>query len=234
MDRKKAYQQYCRKCWWLGRLFRSAATGSFASAQNWSQIIGLAVVAYLLRTFGFPMTEPATITQEIGVAALYVVVAWFVVYFLRLAWFATFARHKIYGDGQWYGRKFVYREPRLAFHFLASPEANNHVFKFRFRDAPPFAFIEYKFVLDGPSDFVSVIVIAHPSQWPDFKSETDRQYTCGGISVNKSNDLYIKAYLRQSADPFSIRVYVKSWEDRLLPDQKPDYRSANFEPARWV
>jgi hypothetical protein len=172
-----------------------------------------------------PAEQPYEIVTQ---GLLYILAAWVVIFLARLIFVAPFQIHR---EGQWFGKKFVYREPKLAFHNYVSPDENNKLFKFHFPDAPPFAQITYKFVLEAPSNFLSLYVGAHPNNLPDFKSHTDMQYKGGTLGVNKNRDMYIKTFLKLGTSPFSVRVYVEAWEELDMP--KPDERRADFEPARW-
>jgi hypothetical protein len=88
-------------------------------------------------------------TEILTQGLLYIALAWALFFVARLMVSPFF----VYSDGQWHGGKFVYKEPKLAFHAYVSHQVNNEVFKFRFRDAPPFSFIEYKFEIDAPANF---------------------------------------------------------------------------------
>lgn len=121
------------------------------------------------------------------------------------------------------------REPKLAFHAYLSSRVNNQVFKFRFPDAPPFSFVEYKFEIDAPAQFISLMLMAHPSQCRDFTDATEHHYSGGGIRVNRARDMFLKVFVRAGASPFSLRVYVTSWTSGN-PDEQPssDYKKTEY------
>lgn len=154
------------------------------------------------------MMTADTIYEIIAQGLAYIALSWCVIFVFRLFLVAPFV---IYKDGEWHGQKFVYLEPKLAVHAYVSEETNNKLFPFRFTDAPPFSVIYYKFEIDAPSDFLSLIVIANPSQWSDFSGPADLFYTKGGIRVNRKREMFLKTFVRPNATPFSIRVYVTAW-----------------------
>jgi hypothetical protein len=229
MGNGASYQRYCRICWYGGRCWRIASTGSFASATNWSGIIGAGILAFALQRYGRAPMIAETWYEIVGQGLLFIVAAWVVIFLFRLFFIAPFQVHR---EGDWYGKKFVYREPKLAFRVFVSPSDNNKVFKFTFPDAPPFAFIEYKYQLDGRSDFISFQMAGHPSNLLDMKSEKDKQYTGGGIGVNKKREMFMKTFMRSDATPFSVRVYIHSWDDTLASGAPPNVVRKDFEPAR--
>jgi hypothetical protein len=115
-------------------------------------------------------------------------------------------------SGEWVGRRFVYHEPVLAFSRLALPAENNRIFKFNFKDAEPGCLINYKVHLDGSPSRISVIVMAHPNQWQEFKSHDELTYSGGNLSTNHKRDMYLRYFLAAQSDPFQIRIYVTGWE----------------------
>ena len=222
------YRRYCRVCWYGERCWRIALRGSFASATNWGGIIGAGLLALVFQRYGSKIMPAEAPYEIVAQGLIYILAAWVVIFFFRLIFVAPF---QISREGKWFGKKFVYREPKLAFHHYMPPEDNNRVFKFRFRDAPPFAQISYKFVLEAPSNFLSIRVDAHPNGLPEFKSVNDSQYKSGTFGVNKNRDMYVKMFLEPGTSPFSVRIYVEAWEELALPE--PPVRESNFEPARW-
>ncbi|MBX9683588.1 MAG: hypothetical protein K2X41_07340 [Hyphomicrobium sp.] len=130
-------------------------------------------------------------------------------------------------SGKWVGSKYFYDEPALAFSTLAQQIDNNRDFHFQFLEAPAKALVGYKIVLEGPQDFISVVVKARPNGWPSFSGCKDHVYSKGSIRVNENRDLWLHYFIRSDADPFQIRIYVTDWDicdgkiisthDKILP-----------------
>ncbi|HVV78559.1 MAG TPA: hypothetical protein VHD59_02950 [Pseudolabrys sp.] len=230
MGDTKIYRNYCHVCWLGGRCWRIATAGLFEKATNWGSILGLAVVALALQWTGRGLMLADSWQSAIAQTALFIVAAWFVLLFLRLVFYAPFV---MYREGTWHGNRFVFREPKLAFHAFVSTADNNSTYAFRFPDAPPFSFINYKIEPDGPRHYISVAVMAHEKQLPVMATEHDCRYTNGGIAVNKDRDLCMRTFLRPDATPFSVRIYVTGWENPPPsgPPQVPPNDKA--PPAYW-
>jgi len=232
MESRIAYRRYCRVCWYGGRCWRIALTGSFQRAQNWGGILGVALLGFVLQQLGKQIIPAESWADIAAQGLLYIAAAWLLIFLVRLFFIAPFL---IYREGDWFGNTFVYKEPKLAFRTYVSPAENNKIFKFTFPDAPPFAFTKYKIILEGRSDLISVIVGAHPYATPDMKSENDLQYTGGEMTLNQNRDFYLKIFMRNDADPMAVRIYVHSWKEFAQSDgaQPSDTIQKDFEPARW-
>jgi MFS family permease len=232
MESRIAFRRYCHVCWYGGRCWRIALTGSFQKAQNWGGILGVGLLGFLLQQFGKQII-PAESWGEIAVQGmLFIFAAWVAIFLVRLLFVAPFL---VYREGDWFGNTFVYKEPKLAFRAYVSPAENNKPFKFRFSDAPPFAFIKYKIVLEGRSDLIPLIVGAHPYATPNMSSVKDLQYTGGELTLNRNRDCYLKTFVRNDADPMAVRIYVHSWKEISQADgaPPPDTIRKDFEPARY-
>ena len=227
MDRQTAYRRYCRVCWLGGRCFRIAVAGTFASAANWSGIIGAGLLAFVLQQYGRVLMPADTPVEIVALGLFYIALAWCVIFVFRLLVVAPLTIHR---DGTWYGNKLVYREPKLAFHAYVSPADNNRDYCFRFPDAPPHSFIHYNIVLDGRADFLSVQVACTPVQLALFKSHNDLRYTKGGIRVNRCRDLCMRAFMREDATPFSVRIYITAWEEGPAHEPGVEFRKDEREP----
>jgi hypothetical protein len=204
------HQKFCRLCWFGGRCSRFALAGSFKSATNWAGILGVGLLGFVLHQYGHKLM-PAEHWYEIaGQGLLYMLAAWVFIFLMRLI-ASPFMIHR---EGIWHRNKFIYREPKLAYHCYISPADNNKAHKFRFPDAPPFSFIEYEFRFGGPNTFesMSISLMCTPVQLPKFESHTDFRYKGGGLLVNRRRDLCLTTFMHPNADPVSIRVYIKSWE----------------------
>lgn len=232
MDRNTAYQRYCYLCWFGRRCLRIAAKGVFASAWNWSGVISSTAVVLLLQKYGVPVLPAETPVETIVQALTYFVLAWFLIFSVRLLVVAPF---QVWHEGEWHTcrdgdrvyQKFVLTEPNMALHAYVSPDTNNQLFPFRYRDAPPGAFVEYKVEIEAPPHFLSLVLMAHPAQWADFKSEREHHFRKGGILCNRRNDLYLKTFVRPDALPFSVRVYVTGWRHSgMTPNWPPKCKAA--------
>lgn len=227
MDKDKAYKRYCHLCWLGQRCLRVATKGTFASATNWSGVIGSAALAFLLQRYGAKLMPAESPFEFVWQGLLLIALAWCLIFVVRLLFVAPFT---IYRDGEWHGDKFVYAEPKLAFHAYVSPATNNKLFAFKFLDAPPFSLVEYKFDIDAPSNFISIAVMAHPAQCPEFTSEMSMQYTKGGVRVNRQRNMFLRTFVKPDATPFSVRVYITGW---VSGPNGSEHKTAEFEPARW-
>ncbi|WP_156433972.1 hypothetical protein [Bradyrhizobium retamae] len=221
------YRKYCRICWYSGKCMRFAIAGAYKSSLNWGGILGAGVIGAFAELRGFSFLPGEGWQGIVASGLIYTAVAFLVIFLVRLV-IAPFVIHR---DGEWHGLRFVYREPQLGFSHYFKPSENNEVFRFRFKDAPPFSAITYKIVADGRSDFFSIVVAAHEKGLIEFTTHSDFQYTGGTVAVNKDRDMCAKAFLRPDADPFSIRIYVHSWEEHA--DPATEIKTADFEPARW-
>lgn len=202
-------QKFCRACWYGGKCLRFALVGSFKSATNWGGILGVGLLGFALQRYGRELMPAETWTEIIGQGLFFLLAAWVVIFFVRL----LASPFMVYREGKWYGDRFVYREPKLAFHEYVSRTDNNKVFHFRFADAPPFSLIHYKFDFDPEMTGVSIVLMAHPDQWPDFEKGHSVFYTHGSIRVGRKRDLYLKFHHKDSGCPLSIMVYVTGWSE---------------------
>jgi hypothetical protein len=229
MARRTAYQRYCWVCWYAGRCFRVGLEGSFKSATNWAGVIGAGALAFLLSHYGHQIM-PAQGWQEIvGQGLLYIVAAWVLIFAFRLVFIAPFIVHR---EGTWYGTKFVYREPKLAFHAFVSAADNNRLMAFRFLDAPPFCLLSYKVEIEAKNkNFISLFVMSDPEQRADFASHDEFHYSGGSTRVGKKRNLFMKIFMRGDADPCSVRVYVTGWDTAVgaeAPAPTPDKPAAAY------
>jgi hypothetical protein len=209
------YKRYCWVCWYGGRCWRLALSGSFASATNWGGIIGAGLLAFVFQRYGSKIMPAEGPYEIVAQGLLFIVAAWIVIFLFRLIFIAPFQVHR---EGQWRGPKLIYKEPKLACHAYLTPTDNNQPHKFRFLDAPPDAFIDFEIRFDtgAARDLTSICVACTPQQLPRFESHRDLSYTSGGILVNRRRDMCFTTFLREDADPFSIRIYVKSWTKPIL------------------
>ena len=113
MAEKPIYKRYCRVCWYGGRCWRFALTGSFNSAANWGGILGVGVIGATLHYFGFAVAGTEDWRAIVALGLFYIAVAWVVIFFFRLVFVAPFVINR---EGQWHGNEFIYREPKLGFH----------------------------------------------------------------------------------------------------------------------
>lgn len=205
-----AYKRYCRFCWYSGKCFRFAVSGAYKSSLNWGGILGAGVIGAAADVNGFSLIPGEGWQGVVASGLIYTAVAFLVIFLARLIFVAPFVIHR---DGQWHGNKFVYREPKLAIHVYMSAKENNRLFHFRFPDAPPFSTITYWIEAERPMNFYSLWIEPHP-HIRDFKTHSDHTYGGGSFQLNKNRDLYFKSFTHPGNDPFSIRVYIRAWEER--------------------
>jgi hypothetical protein len=215
-ENNQAYRRYCYVCWYCGRCWRFALRGSFQSASNWAGVLGTGFLAFLLERQGRKIMPAETWFETVAQGLLYIVAAWLLIFVVRLLFVAPF---QIRAEGERHGTKFIYREPKLAFHRYVTRSNNNVIQRFRFRDAPPFTLIDYTIEFSGNRHLVSICVAASPSQLPTFDDKSRLSYTKGSFPVGKNRDMFITTYLRAEADPFSIRVYVTGWDENTGPEK---------------
>lgn len=230
MQPNAAYRRYCHVCWYCGRCWRFGLAGSFRSATNWGGILGVGLLGWLLSQYGHTLMPAGNWYEAVAQGLIYIAAAWVVIFLVRTVLIAPFAIHQ---DGEWHGTRFVYREPKLAFHRLVSPADNNHAFPFRFPDAPPFHLLNYKIELDGRQDLISACVMAHPNQFPLFQSHEELRYGSGSIAVNKQRDMYLRVFMRHDALPFSVRIYVTGWDTAQPKNPPPPPKSDPAPPSYY-
>jgi hypothetical protein len=146
---QKAHQKFCWVCWWTGRCWRFAASGSFKQASTWATILGAGLLGVIANWWGRSVTFDTDWQGLVASGLVYTAVAWVAVFLTRLIAAPFF----LYRDGEWHGQRYVYREPQLAAHLFAQPAHNNKVHNFRFPDAPPFSLIYYGIEFDGRASF---------------------------------------------------------------------------------
>ena len=90
MQNQPLCRKYCRLCWYGGRCWRIALTGSFASATNWGSIIGAGLLAFVFQRYGgkiMPAEQPYEIVAQ---GLMYILAAWVVIFLARLVFVAPF------------------------------------------------------------------------------------------------------------------------------------------------
>lgn len=75
---------------YVGKCFAGASRGSVSSAFNWAGIIGLSAVGTYLQYQGLRMTEPHSWLEIVEWAAINAVIAWVIIFLLRLIFVAPF------------------------------------------------------------------------------------------------------------------------------------------------
>lgn len=203
------YRRFCKICWWGGRCWRYATSGSLRGATNYA-IIGTGLLGFVAEWSGHPVSFGEGWRAAVVSGLVYMAIAWLVIFVSRL----LISPFRLYSDGEWHGQRFVYREPKLAFHTFASPAKNNFAHNFYFPDAPPFSTIHYQIEIGfgGQKSYISLDVGPHWKGLRDFQSYTDHRYGGGSFTVGKDRRMWLTYFMHQDADPFSVRIYVTGWE----------------------
>jgi hypothetical protein len=75
---------------YIGRCFARAGRGSLSSALNWAGIVGVSAVGTYLQYRGLHMTEPHSWLEIVEWATIYAVIAWAIIFLIRLIFVAPF------------------------------------------------------------------------------------------------------------------------------------------------
>jgi hypothetical protein len=119
------------------------------------------------------------------------------------------------GEGQWFGRRFVYREPKLIFHGMFGPSDNAKVKSIKFPDAPPFSWLEFEVKFETDEEFqLTPLVVSASSEGlmalPALALLPHRPKT-GGVTMNRGRWLYVSALTQPTRAPSAVSIYAKSW-----------------------
>ena len=156
--------------------------------------------------------QGALVSGAAGIGA-----AWVILVVARL----LIAPFRMWKGGKWYGREFVYDEPRLAIAIRASQDTNNFVHHFKFPDAPPFALIKY--TVERATPYLHhVQVDVHP-HWrglrvmnADYLSDGELGrgsfYGGGSFRVRADRRMCASTFMRPQIDPTMVRIKITGWE----------------------
>ena len=223
------YDKYCWVCWKGGKCIRWASAHAVKRAANWAPIMA-GLLAWYLSPSGNDLIEPDTPLELVGQIILYVCLA----YCLLFIALCAISPWMIERDGEWRGARYVYSEPKLAFHKFVGPSESGKDFTFRFPDAAPFSVVSYYIKPDTAWNFVDVHVAATPAGMASMALM--HQHQRGAIRVNHRRDLCCRLIIKENASPFSVRIYVTGWDegDGKEFQDKPHDRNSGLAVLAWL
>lgn len=195
-----------RGFWRAGLYFWYAASGTISRA-NSGQAAVTAVAAGVLGYWGYKVTPGPGWEGPVAHAFVAFVVAWLIIFLVRL----IVAPWRVWKAGKWYGKRFVYDTPQLAYTAFIGPADNNKPHLFRFPDAPPNGFIYWIFEVDFNA-LTNVDVRCRSKQLMSYREPSGQQPQGGGFRLNNRRDMCMTTFLRADATPRTVRIFVTGWE----------------------
>jgi len=111
-------------------------------------------------------------------------------------------------DGYWIGNLFVYREPKLVFSKMVTPNDDGHIYPIRIEDADDNAFVNFKIEYDGGLGEAELVLHELSQLGP----QSIGRETTYGIRLGKDKTTKLVVHVPQNSVPTIIRVYTLSWE----------------------